>query len=59
MASPRRTPIVIAGVGAVGGYVGGLLAGAGREVALVTVKGGDTCGFCPLYCACRSCPSRS
>src|SRR5579859_28092 len=28
-------PIVIAGAGAVGGYVGGLLAGAGRSVALL------------------------
>lgn len=34
-APPAERSIVIAGAGAVGGYIGGLLAGAGRKVALL------------------------
>lgn len=35
MKDSERKPIVIAGAGAIGGFVGGLLAGAGRAVALL------------------------
>lgn len=39
MKSTEQKPIVIAGAGAIGGFVGGLLAGAGRRVALLGREG--------------------